>query len=156
MHKLEYHRVGAEPSDYDKNVEYLRERSRAAQMGCAYNLPPEPSKTTQRLRGGFKSEPRDTVPADREPEPLPDCELSEIQLAEIRAREGKIVSVQGNNVIISDGDRQIQAYCHDVVHEGETVFYVVIEQNQFTQKFRILGKRGDKRHEYIENTAIEQ
>ena len=145
MHRIEHVRIGAEKSDYDKNVKYLQEQSRAAWMRC--NLPPEPSKTTQRLRGGFTSkrrseEPPAAVPDD--PAELAVCDLSEIELARVHARAARVVSIdQGGIVTLEDEatTERIKAYCHDKVTIGTVVFYVTIEETEFSQRYKILGKK---------------
>lgn len=134
---------------YECNVRRLEESARATREG--YNAPlRKASRPIERTHGGFTSKPRSEEPPAADPaEPeseLAVCDLSEIELARVHARAAKVVSIdQGGIVVLEDETttERIKAYCHDVAHEGETVFYVVIEQNQFTQKFRILGKRGD-------------
>lgn len=150
MHRIEY-RIGQEPQPYKRDVERLRERTRAARQG--YNLPPEelepqPRKSGQEALGGFTATPRDSVPADREPEDLPDCELSYAQLSEVGAQEAKVIYQKGKTVKLKTidtgrGSKILTAHCENRVAKGDTIYIIVAMSGTFAEKIKILGRKKE-------------
>ena len=134
---------------YERDAERLRERTRAARQG--YNLPPEelepqPRKSGQEALGGFKSEPRDTVPADREPEDLPECQLSEVQLAQIYAKEARVIYQKNQSVKLKiiGTDRTVDAHSENRLHRGDIVYITVEMSHTFMETIKILGKKKER------------
>lgn len=111
---------------YERDIERLEDAARASRMGYALPRPDLPA-------------------ADQEQKDLPDCELSEIELARIHAREARVILQDGTKarLKIMGTDRTVTAYSENKLHRGDIVYITIEMSHTFSERITILGKKKE-------------